>query len=225
MSIALVGEWMKQRFVGDWFNFVKHEYAYLFPVLPDDTRYYRILKNLERIFADLALISANFCSGFYVVDSMPLPICKGVRWKRRRAMTEAASGRYSLGKMYGFKLHSVINDLGMVCRFAIVPANEHDATVAKAMFTEQDDYLRVLGDKGYVGTGIYAQLRDNAKNPYPWSAALGKARKLIESTFSSLIRGKNIALGQLNSFWSIRAKVCRKIAAHNLAILFLAISH
>jgi IS5 family transposase len=136
-------------------------------------------------------------------------------------MTEA-SGRYSLGKMYGFKLHGVINSLGMLGRFAIVPANEHDATVAKALFNEQDDKLRVLGDKGYVGTGIYAQLRDNAKNPYPWSAWLGRARKLIETTFSSLIRGKNMALGQLNSFWSIRAKVCRKIAAHNLAIVFLA---
>jgi hypothetical protein len=81
MTISLVGEWMKQRYMGDWFNFVKIEYAHLFPLLPDDTRYYRILGNLERIFADLALIVANFATDFYVIDSLPLPICKGARWK------------------------------------------------------------------------------------------------------------------------------------------------
>lgn len=74
-----------------------------------------------------------------------------------------------------------------------------------------------------MGTGIYAQPKANALHPHPWSSWLGQARKLIETPFSSLIRTRNIALGQLNSSWSVRAKVCRKIAAHNLAILFAAI--
>lgn len=104
-TISLVGEWLKQRFVGDWFTFVQVGYAELFPVLPDYTRYHRILKNPERIFADLTLRFADFAPDFYVIDSLPLPICKGGRWKRPRARTEAARGRYSLGKVYGFKLY------------------------------------------------------------------------------------------------------------------------
>ena len=39
MTISLVGELMKQRYPGDWFEFVKVEYAHLFPLLPDGTRF------------------------------------------------------------------------------------------------------------------------------------------------------------------------------------------
>lgn len=217
MCIAVVGDWLKQRYVGDWYWVVKQEYDDLFPILPDLTRYYRVLKNLERIFADLALVIGMQASGLHIVDSMPLPICKGIRWKRPRAMTEAASGRCSMGKMYGFKLHSVINLSGMVSRFAIVSANEHDSTVAKALLAN-DKQTNMIGDKGYIGTGIYTPPKENTLTPWAWPDLLGRARKLIESTFSSLSRFANITLGQLNSFWSIRAKVCRKIAAHNLAL-------
>jgi hypothetical protein len=34
MTISLVGELLKQRYAGDWFDFVKVEYARLFPNLP-----------------------------------------------------------------------------------------------------------------------------------------------------------------------------------------------
>jgi hypothetical protein len=55
MTIGLVGEVLKQRYPGNWFSFVKSEYAELFPVLPDTTRFYRIQNNLECIHADFAL--------------------------------------------------------------------------------------------------------------------------------------------------------------------------
>lgn len=55
MTISLVGELMKHRYSGDWFEFIKIEYRYLFPDLPDRTRFYRIQNNLERVFADFAL--------------------------------------------------------------------------------------------------------------------------------------------------------------------------
>lgn len=71
--------------------------------------------------------------------------------------------RYGLGKLYGFKLLGVINPLGMVCRFALVPANEHGASLAKALFNQHRDKLSVLGDKRDGGTGIYARLRDKAR--------------------------------------------------------------
>ena len=46
MTIALVGELLKQCYSGDWFELVKSEYWQLFPELPDKTRYYRIQNNL-----------------------------------------------------------------------------------------------------------------------------------------------------------------------------------
>ncbi len=214
MTIALVGELRSQDHAGDWFDSVKVEYATLFPELPHRTRYYRVLKKLERIFADFALRFAG-ADSLHVIDSKPLPICKGVRWKRPRAMSEATSGRGGLGWFYGFKLHAVTNQQGVICRFAVTPANEHDVTVAKGLLAGTT--ALVIGDKGYAGSQVYAQSKDNELHPRVWTPALGWFRKSIESVFSSLLRSRHLLTSQLNSFWSIRASICRKVAAHNLA--------
>ena len=111
-----MGELLKQRYVGDWFDFVKSEYRTLFPELPDRTRFYRIQNNLERIYADFALrFPPNVVTELssYVIDSKPVPTCKGVRWTRPRKMSEASSGRGSLGKFYGFKLHTITSPQGL----------------------------------------------------------------------------------------------------------------
>ena len=75
MTIALVGKLRSQGHVGDWFDSVKVEYAELFPEPPHRIRYYRILKRLERIFADFALRFTG-ADTLHVIDSKPLPICK-----------------------------------------------------------------------------------------------------------------------------------------------------
>lgn len=214
MTIALVGELQSQNHSGTWFAFIKNQYRTLFPVLPHKTRYYRILKNLERVFADFAL---RFSHGddLHVIDSKPVPICKGARWGRPRAMTEATSGKSSLGMFYGFKLHAVTTQQGLICRFAITPANVHDVTVAQGLLA--DSAAVVIGDKGYAGCGVYAQPKDNACHPRMWTQALGWLRKSIETVFSSLLRSRNLLSAQLNSFWGIRASIFRKVAAHNLA--------
>jgi hypothetical protein len=222
MSIALVGDLLNQADVGLWYRLVKSEYKALFPVLPDESRYYRILKNLERVWADFALcLTANHEVIAYAVDSKPLPVCKFKRHKRDRAMAESTVGFSTQGPVYGFKLHALTATQGPIVKFAIVPAHEADPTVAKVLLC-QDALDLTLGDKAYVGCGIYTPPKDNALNPGFWSPWLDKARKTIESVFSTLVRTKHLVLGQRNSFWSIRAHVCRKIAAHNLACLFTA---
>ena len=137
-------------------------------------------------------------------------------------MSEATSGRGGVTKMfYGYKLHAITTGKGAICRFAITLANEHDATVAKCLLDERYDNLHnIIGDKAYQGLGIYTPPKVNATKHGFWSNLFAKARKSIEATFSSLTRCRNLVLQQLNSFWSLRASACRKIAAHNL-ILFL----
>jgi Transposase DDE domain len=221
ITIALVGELLRQAVSEHWYIHVKHFYKHLFPNLPDLTRYHRILKNLERIMADFALCLAQVCEDdtTYVGDSKPLSICRFKRRKQPRAMTEATTGFSTSGPTFGFKLHGIINNALMFVRFAIVPANEANPTVFKALTNAETDELdRVLGDKAYLGCGIFTPSRVNALQPMPWTRLMDAARKLIEVAFSSLARGQFLCLGQLNSFWSVRACVCRKVAGHNLRI-------
>ena len=220
MTISLMDDLLAQPYSGNWFEWVKHEYANLFPSLPDLTRYYRVLGNLERIFADFALVLSNSLQDdtTYSIDSKPIPICKYKRRNHPRAQGEAARGYGTQGAVFGFKLHAITNNAQMVCRFAIVPANFADPTMGQALLhTEYDELERVLGDKAYVGTGAWTPPRRNAKIPGPWTLWMDNARKLIETVFSSLTRTGHLVLGQLNSFRSVRAKVCRKVAAHNFA--------
>jgi transposase len=221
MTIALVGDLLNQADVGLWFNLVKGEYQSLFPVLPDDTRYYRVLNKLERIWADFALsLTAQHHALVYSIDSKPLPVCAFKRHRRPRAMTEATTGFSTQGAVYGFKLHALTTVEGRIVKFAITPAHEADVTVARALLDEPERSL-TLGDKAYLGCGIYTPPKANARHPHPWTSLLDAARKTIESVFSSLTRTKFLVLGQRNSFHSLRAHVCRKIAAHNFARLFV----
>lgn len=82
-------------------------------------------------------------------------------------------------------------------------------TVAKCLLDERYDDLRsLIGDKAYTGSGIYTPPKRNAKQAGFW-CAFSQARKSIEALFSSLQRYFNLALRQLNSFWNVRARVCR----------------
>ena len=74
----------------------------------------------------------------------------------------------------------------------------------------------MLGDKAYLGSSVITPKRDNQKQPSIWSKQFGKARKRIESSFSSLVRSLNLHVAQVKTFWSLRAKVNFKIAAFNL---------
>ena len=221
MSIALVGDLLNQADTGLWFSLVKGTFKELFPVLPGESRYYRILNNLERIWADFALfLTAEHEVLAYSVDSKPLPVCKFKRHKRPRAMTEATVGFSTQGAVYGFKLHALTTPDGLIVKFAITPANEADVTVARALLTDTQRAL-TLGDKAYVGSGIYTPPKTNALNPGIWTSLMNTTRKMIESVFSSLTRTKYLVFGQRNSFRSIRAHTCRKIAAHNFACVFI----
>ena len=221
MSIALVGDLLNQADTGLWFSVVKTSCKELFPTLPDESRYYRILNNLERIWADFALfLTAEHEVLAYSVDSKPLPVCKFKRHKRPRAMTEATTGFSTQGAVYGFKLHALTTPNGLIVKFAITPAHEADITVARALLTDSERHL-TLGDKAYLGCGIYTPPKTNALKPGVWTSLMNTTRKMIESVFSSLTRTKHLVLGQRNSFRSIRAHTCRKIAAHNFAYLFI----
>jgi transposase len=121
--------------------------------------------------------------------------------------------------VYGFKLHALTTAQGLIVKFAVVPAHEADVTVARALLDDTQRSL-TLGDKAYLGSGIYTPARLNARSPHAWTSLLDAARKTIETVFSSLARTKFLVFGQRNSFRSLRAHVCRKIAAHNFACVF-----
>lgn len=212
-TIAIVGEILAQPYESTWYWIVSQSYRDLFPELPDSSRYHRILRNAERLLAELALsvLSEN---QHHLIDSKPLPVAKGKRisWSK---FLEADKGFSTMGMVYGFKLHALSNLDGLFERWMFAPANHADAKVAREL-TEGLEQELVLGDKAYIGTGVSTPKRSNMAEGEAWTEQMNRARKRIESTFSSLVRSMTLHAAQVKTFLSLRTRVNLKIAAFNL---------
>ena len=89
LTIAIVGEILAQPFESVWYWLVTQNHQDLFPSLPHPSRYHRILRNSERLIAQLALSVTGEQQGVKLIDSKPLPVAKG----QARFVGETPRGR------------------------------------------------------------------------------------------------------------------------------------
>ena len=214
LTIAVVGELLSQPFESTWYWIVQTTFGDLFPNLPDYTRYHRILRNAERLLAELALSVVPSCPLLRSIDSKPLGVAKGKRasWS---CFLGAAKGFSTMGMVFGFKLHAVTTEAGLFERWAFAAANESDVRLARALL-EGLEAEPVLGDKAYLGSSATTPKRKGMKDEGAWQSWMGKARKQIESSFSTLVRSLTLHAAQVKTFLSLRTRVNLKIAAFNL---------
>ena len=212
-TIAIVGEILAQPYESTWYWIVKQTFDKLFPELPHYTRYHRILRNAEKLLAELAL-SVLPENRIHLIDSQPLPVAKGKRasWSK---FPEAAKGFSTMGMVFGFKLHALTSVEGLFERWAFAAANHADVTLARELIEGLEGEL-ILGDKGYIGCGVTTPKRSNMEGDGVWTEQLNRARKRIESSFSSLVRSLTLHAAQVKTFLSLRTRVNLKIAAFNL---------
>ena len=76
LTIAIVGEILAQPFESVWYWLVTQNHQDLFPSLPHPSRYHRILRNSERLIAQLALSVTGEQQGVKLIDSNP---CRSLR--------------------------------------------------------------------------------------------------------------------------------------------------
>ena len=119
---------------------VQQNHRDLFPKLPEYSRYHRIARNAEALWAELALYIARKLPGSArkLIDAKPLPVAKGKRaqWAKLpearkgfsiRSHQQGMISRYLraliercylslkalLGMVYGFQLHAVVSEQGL----------------------------------------------------------------------------------------------------------------
>ena len=195
------------------------------PKLSHYSRYHRILRNAERLVAELAL-SVLGDSRIHLIDSKPLPVAnpkspplgKRSSWSK---FPEARKGFSTMGMVFGFKLHALTNLEGLFERWAFAAANQADVRLAQELIEGLEGHL-VLGDKAYIGSSVLTPKRSNmprSKNvlygpkeavfvgPWGsnsvWSESLDRARKRIESSFSTLVRSLTLHAAQVKTFLSL----------------------
>jgi hypothetical protein len=148
-------------------------------------------------------LSALFAGGqVFVVDSMPMPVCKRVRARRCRKV----SGRDYCGycaakkeKFFGWRLHLICTADGLPVAFDILPAAYQDLTAIHELAVALPPGARLFGDKGFISAADAQSLLEHAgvrlitarrKNmsPNTWADDydLQHYRKRIETIYSQM---------------------------------------
>ena len=205
--------------------------------LPDRTNYNRRKRRLREKIDEIALYFSKKMTGpedKYLVDSMPLPICRIARSKRCRIMRDdigmlPKKGFQPIDKQYyfGYKIHALTTDKGIITNYFLTQANVHDVKVLKDITLEINN-ATVIGDRGYINKELQLELFDqnqvkmftpakaNMAKSETWKKWMGGLRKRIETVFSQQCDQFTIKRNYAKSFDGFLARITAKICAFTL---------
>ena len=168
---------------------------------------------------------------FYIVDSIPLEVCKLSRSSRSSICKEEYASAPDKGycasqsiNYYGYKLHAVCTIDGVFTDFDLTGASIHDIHFLKNIKTLYQD-CTILGDKGYLSIDYQRDLftsnqirlevpmRKNQHNYKPQGYIFRKSRKRIETLFSQLCDQFMIRRNYAKSFDGFKNRILSKIMA------------
>lgn len=184
----------------------------------------------EQIRQKIVTIFSEF-EDCFIVDSMPLEICKLSRSSRSTICKEEnvsspSKGYCSAQKMYyyGYKLHLVCAVTGVITSLDISPAAVHDIHYLKDI-KEQMSHCTLIGDKGYLSSEQQLNLfttkkiklevpkRVNQAGYKKQAFVFRKSRKRIETLFSQLCDQFMVRRNYAKSFDGFRTRILSKISA------------
>ena len=167
----------------------------------------------------------------YIVDSMPLEVCKLSRSSRSKickdqdySLPEKGYCASQSSHYYGYKLHAVCSAQGVIESMDISPASVHDVNYLKDIKHQLKDCL-LLGDRGYLSAEYQLNLfeyhnirletpmRSNQHNYKEQPYVFKKSRKRIETLFSQLCDQFMIRRNYAKSFDGFKNRILSKITA------------
>lgn len=188
----------------------------------------RLFPFIERIRIKM-VEKLNDFENYFVVDSMPLEVCKISRSARSKICKEADYAIPNTGfcasqklLFYGYKLHAVCSLNGVFHSFDLSPASVHDIHYLQDIKTQLSDCV-LIGDKGYLSQTIQLDLfndvniqlqtpkRKNQKEYKPQFYWFKKYRKRIETLFSQLCDQFMIRRNYAKTFNGFKTRILAKI--------------
>src|SRR5690606_33589080 len=171
----------------------------------------------------------NEFESYFIVDSMPLEVCKISRSSRSKICKEVEYAIPNKGfcasqnlHFYGYKLHAVCSISGVFQSFDLSPASVHDIHYLQDIKTQMSDCV-LLADKGYLSQAIQLDLfnqvniqlqtpkRINQKDYKPQFYPFKKYRKRIETLFSQLCDQFMIRRNYAKTFEGFKTRILAKI--------------
>ncbi len=107
----------------------------------------------HRLSDAVDLLAAILTAGtIFILDSVPLPVCRRVRAWRCRKVRGAEYCGYCAAKkekFFGWRLHLIVTPGGIPVSFDLLPASFHDLTPVHELMERLPSGALVYADKGY----------------------------------------------------------------------------
>lgn len=246
MALSLTSEILSIDSENLLFMKLRAEYQHEFSTLIDRTGYNvrrrKLFPYLERLRQHW-VHNLTFGESIFMVDSMPLPVCKLSRASRSKICKESFERAPDVGfcaaqqtYFHGYKLHGLCTLEGVFTSVDITKASLHDIHYLKNV-KERITHAVLLGDKGYLSEEIRLDLfttaqihlqtpmRSNQQRFKPQSPILRKTRKRIETLFSQLCDQFMIQRNYAKSFEGFKNRILTKITALTLSQLINRLNH
>jgi len=168
------------------------------------SRFNRRLHALSDWLAGIVGLLTEVCrrGEVFIMDSMPLPVCRRVRARRCKKVRGKAFCGYCAAKkekFFGWRLHLICTPTGVPVSFDLLPASEQDLSPIHELMFSLPQGAAVFADKGYIseddaesilkacGVRLVAIPRKNMA-PLPWADDfdLRLYRRRIETLYSQL---------------------------------------
>ena len=212
----------------------------LFPNIPEQSRFNRRRRNLmmvtnllrQSLLSQLDLTHDPNC----VLDSLPIPVVKFHLVPSSTGdwpVHGANFGRVESKKqtIFGYKLHLLITQGGLILDFELAPASASDLEVGFELIAEHTD-IHIIADKAYISADKAAELwrqnriklqtlpRRNQKQQLSRQTKhlLNAARQIIETVNGQLAEQFHIEVTHAHSFWGLCTRLYAKLTAHTLCI-------
>ena len=178
------------------------------------SRFNRRLHNLLTTFWQVMELLGELltCSTVYIIDTMPMPVCKRVRAPRCQKVQGPAYYGYCASKgehYFGWQLHLVCDAKGVPFRFQILPAGWDELVPVQELLADLPAGSQVVADKGYISqkdelmayvegqVRLIPKYRKNMRgNSQKDAALIQQHRSMIETVNSQL---EKMGLQQLHA--------------------------
>jgi Transposase DDE domain len=232
IALTLVAELVGQDEEQGFLAYVARNHRARFPRLPERSRYNRRRRQLgevtNRIRAALmGLVLRHLAPqerARCAIDSLPVPVVGFAHARGQHRWYGEAS--------YGYKLHLLATQSGLILDFALAPAHHADGALAEQLLMDKAG-LTVLGDRAHLNAALQLLLawrndlvlltprRANQRPQHP--AALTRAiahfRQAIETLNNQLAEQFRIECNKAKSVGGLCARLQAKLAAHTVGLL------
>ena len=210
-------------------GYVCKHLTHLFPRLVSYNRFVELEKEvLLPLAVFIKQVLPGTCTGICFVDSTPLRVCRNQRiWTHKTFKGLAERGKCSMGWLFGFKPHLIINGKGEILNFMFTPGNVDDREPLKQERFLKNIKGKLCADKGYIGQALFENLflvgiqlltkvKSNMRNSLMTVAdkILLRKRALIETVNDELKNIAQIEHSRHHSFNNFIANSLSAIAAY-----------